>query len=56
MKFSLKFVAMSAMAAAAFAAPIEVEKRATTGEIIISCFIGLIFTGSWPGKCQAAIA
>ncbi|KAF9432650.1 hypothetical protein BGZ76_010504, partial [Entomortierella beljakovae] len=56
MKFSLKLVALSALAAASVAAPIEVEKRATNSEIIGACFVGLIFTGSWPGKCQAAVA
>ncbi|KAF9359611.1 hypothetical protein BGX26_011947 [Mortierella sp. AD094] len=56
MKFSLKFVALSALAASALAAPIELEKRQTTADIICACFVGLIFTGSWPGSCQAAVA
>ncbi|KAF9170029.1 hypothetical protein BGX20_009532 [Mortierella sp. AD010] len=56
MKLSLKFVALSAMAASALAAPIEVEKRESTSAILSACFIGLIFTGSWPGKCAAAVS
>ncbi|KAI1319309.1 hypothetical protein EDD11_004446 [Mortierella claussenii] len=54
MKFSLKAVALSALfASAAVAAPI---KRDAASDRIGACFVGLIFTGSWPGSCQAAVA
>ncbi|KAF9987820.1 hypothetical protein BGZ65_001674 [Modicella reniformis] len=55
MKFSLKTVALGALlASAAVAAPIE--KRDASDARIIACFVGLVFTGAWPGSCQAAIA
>ncbi|KAG0351518.1 hypothetical protein BC939DRAFT_490696 [Gamsiella multidivaricata] len=58
MKFSLKAVALGALSAllatAAVAAPIE--KRDAASDRIAACFVGLIFTGAWPGSCQAAIA
>ncbi|KAF9363590.1 hypothetical protein BGX34_003751 [Mortierella sp. NVP85] len=54
MKFSLKSVAIAALATAAVAAP--VEKRDAASDRLISCFIGLVFTGAWPGSCQAAVA
>ncbi|GJJ70990.1 hypothetical protein EMPS_03340 [Entomortierella parvispora] len=57
MKFSLKAVALGALfASVAVAAPIEVEKRDANSDRIAACFINLIFTGSWPGSCQAAVA
>ncbi|KAG0042598.1 hypothetical protein BGZ83_000262 [Gryganskiella cystojenkinii] len=57
MKFSLKAVALGALlASAAVAAPIDVEKRDANSDRIAACFVGLIFTGAWPGSCQAAIA
>ncbi|KAF9415897.1 hypothetical protein BGZ76_004738, partial [Entomortierella beljakovae] len=54
MKFSLKLAALSALAAASFAAP--VEKRETNDAIIAACFAGLVLTGSWSGTCKAAVA
>ncbi|KAF8936161.1 hypothetical protein EDD21DRAFT_376718 [Dissophora ornata] len=55
MKFSLKAVALSALVASvAIAAPIE--KRDAASDRIAACFVGLLFTGSWPGSCQAAVA
>ncbi|KAG0055936.1 hypothetical protein BGZ83_006861 [Gryganskiella cystojenkinii] len=57
MKFSLKAVALGALlASAAVAAPVDVEKRDANSDRIAACFVGLIFTGSWPGSCQAAVA
>ncbi|KAF9562120.1 hypothetical protein EC968_005387 [Mortierella alpina] len=57
MKFSLKAVAISALLASiAVAAPVDVEKRDAASDRIAACFVGLIFTGAWPGSCQAAVA
>ncbi|KAG0310127.1 hypothetical protein BGZ97_012786 [Linnemannia gamsii] len=57
MKFSLKAVAIGALSASvAFAAPIEIEKRDANSDRIAACFVGLIFTGAWPGSCQAAVS
>ncbi|KAG0213546.1 hypothetical protein BGX28_004182 [Mortierella sp. GBA30] len=57
MKFSLKAVAISALlASTVIAAPVDVEKRDATSDRISACFVGLIFTGAWPGSCQAAVA
>ncbi|KAF9139663.1 hypothetical protein BGX30_007645 [Mortierella sp. GBA39] len=56
MKFSLKAVALTALVAStALAAPI-VEKRDANSDRIGACFVGLLFTGSWPGSCKAAIS
>ncbi|KAG0269058.1 hypothetical protein BGZ95_002214 [Linnemannia exigua] len=55
MKFSLKAAALSALVASTvLAAPIE--KRDANSDRIAACFVGLIFTGSWPGSCKAAIS
>ncbi|KAG0262706.1 hypothetical protein BG011_009836 [Mortierella polycephala] len=55
MKLSLKTIALGAVVASmAVAAPIE--KRETNASRITACFIGLVFTGAWPGSCQAAVA
>ncbi|KAF9103194.1 hypothetical protein BGX29_003659 [Mortierella sp. GBA35] len=55
MKFSLKVAALSALVASTvLAAPIE--KRDANSDRIAACFVGLLFTGSWPGSCKAAIA
>ncbi|KAF9581454.1 hypothetical protein BGW38_001514 [Lunasporangiospora selenospora] len=57
MKFSLKVAAIGALlASAVVAAPVEVEKRDAVSDRIGTCFIGLLFTGSWPSRCQAAVA
>ncbi|KAG0338998.1 hypothetical protein BG000_003021 [Podila horticola] len=57
MKFSLKAVALGALlASAAVAAPVGIEKRDANSDRIAACFVGLIFTGAWPGSCQAAVA
>ncbi|KAF9961138.1 hypothetical protein BGZ72_004642 [Mortierella alpina] len=57
MKISLKAVAISALlASVAVAAPVDVEKRDAASDRIAACFVGLIFTGAWPGSCQAAVA
>ncbi|KAF9360086.1 hypothetical protein BGX34_007966 [Mortierella sp. NVP85] len=57
MKFSLKAVALGALlASAAVAAPVDIEQRDDATDRIIACFVGLIFTGSWPGSCKAAVA
>ncbi|KAF9296976.1 hypothetical protein BGZ88_011394 [Linnemannia elongata] len=56
MKFSLKAVALTALiASTALAAPI-VDKRDANSDRIAACFVGLLFTGAWPGSCKAAIA
>ncbi|KAF9909120.1 hypothetical protein EC991_009030 [Linnemannia zychae] len=55
MKFSLKVAALSALVASTVvAAPIE--KRDANSDRIAACFLGLIFTGKWPGSCKAAIS
>ncbi|KAF9182458.1 hypothetical protein BGZ51_004724 [Haplosporangium sp. Z 767] len=57
MKFSLKAVALSALLSSfVAAAPVAVEKRDANSDRIAACFVGLIFTGSWPGRCKAAVA
>ncbi|KAG0346114.1 hypothetical protein BG004_002403 [Podila humilis] len=57
MKLSLKAVALGALlASATVAAPIEVEKRDAASNRIAACFVGLIFTGSWPSSCKAAVS
>ncbi|KAG0256321.1 hypothetical protein BG011_004626 [Mortierella polycephala] len=57
MKFSLKAVALSALLSSfVIAAPVAVEKRDANSDRIAACFVGLIFTGSWPGSCKAAVA
>ncbi|KAF9962693.1 hypothetical protein BGZ65_008476 [Modicella reniformis] len=57
MKFSLKAVALSALiASAVVGAPVNVEKRDAASDRIVACFVGLIFTGAWPGSCKAAVA
>ncbi|KAG0368590.1 hypothetical protein BC939DRAFT_469914 [Gamsiella multidivaricata] len=57
MKFSLKAVALGALLATTIAAaPVDVEKRDAASDRIGACFVGLIFTGAWPGSCQAAVA
>ncbi|KAF8933577.1 hypothetical protein BGZ47_010807 [Haplosporangium gracile] len=56
MKFSLKAVALTALVAStALAAPV-VEKRNANSDRIAACFVGLLFTGTWPGSCKAAIS
>ncbi|KAF9341501.1 hypothetical protein BGZ91_007351 [Linnemannia elongata] len=56
MKFSLKAVALTALiASTVLAAPI-VDKRDANSDRIAACFVGLLFTGAWPGSCKAAIA
>ncbi|KAG0218765.1 hypothetical protein B0O80DRAFT_498974 [Mortierella sp. GBAus27b] len=56
MKFSLKAAALSALlASAVVAAPVGVEKRDAASDRIVACFVGLIFTGAWPGSCKAAV-
>ncbi|KAF9178316.1 hypothetical protein BGZ51_007884 [Haplosporangium sp. Z 767] len=55
MKFSLKTIALGAIAAS-MAAAAPIEKRDANSERIAACFIGLVFTGAWPGSCQAAVA
>ncbi|KAF9139265.1 hypothetical protein BGX30_008182 [Mortierella sp. GBA39] len=57
MKFSLKVAALGALlASVAIAAPVEVEKRDANSDRIAACFVALIFTGAWPGSCQAAVS
>ncbi|KAG0218191.1 hypothetical protein BGX33_008209 [Mortierella sp. NVP41] len=57
MKFSLKVAAISAFfAAVTYAAPVDIEKRDAASDRIAACFVGLIFTGAWPGSCQAAVS
>ncbi|KAF9116667.1 hypothetical protein BGW39_002690, partial [Mortierella sp. 14UC] len=55
MKFSLKAAALSALVASTvLAAPLE--KRDAASDRIAACFVGLIFTGAWPGSCKAAVS
>ncbi|KAK3844179.1 MAG: hypothetical protein J3R72DRAFT_84689 [Linnemannia gamsii] len=57
MKFLLKVAAIGTLlAAVAVAAPIDIEKRDANSDRIVACFVGLIFTGAWPGTCQAAVS
>ncbi|KAG0288003.1 hypothetical protein BGZ97_006932 [Linnemannia gamsii] len=56
MKFSLKVAALSALVASTVLAAPVIEKRDANSDRIAACFVGLIFTGSWPGSCKAAIA
>ncbi|KAG0293630.1 hypothetical protein BGZ96_002512 [Linnemannia gamsii] len=56
MKFSLKAVALSAVIASTVLAAPVVEKRDVNSDRIAACFVGLLFTGSWPGSCKAAIS
>ncbi|KAF8930848.1 hypothetical protein EDD21DRAFT_406234 [Dissophora ornata] len=57
MIFSLKTVVLGALfASVAVAAPVEVDRRDANSDRISACFVGLVFTGSWPGSCQAAVA
>ncbi|GJJ77944.1 hypothetical protein EMPS_10303 [Entomortierella parvispora] len=56
MKFSIKAIALSALAASVVvAAPIE-KRDAAADARIAACFAGLLLTGKWPGSCQAAVA
>ncbi|KAG0212065.1 hypothetical protein BGX28_006963 [Mortierella sp. GBA30] len=55
MRFSLKAAAFSTLLAS-LAAAVPIEKRDANSDRIVACFVGLIFTGAWPGSCQAAIA
>ncbi|KAG0282137.1 hypothetical protein BGZ97_009133, partial [Linnemannia gamsii] len=56
MKFSLKAVALSALVASTVLAAPVVEKRDANSDRIAACFVGLLFTGTWPGSCKAAIS
>ncbi|KAF9911104.1 hypothetical protein EC991_004658 [Linnemannia zychae] len=56
MKFSLKVASLGALlASVAVAAPVEIEKRDANSDRIAACFLNLVFTGAWPGSCQAAV-
>ncbi|KAF9164368.1 hypothetical protein DFQ26_001504 [Actinomortierella ambigua] len=57
MKFSLKAIALAALAAATVsAAPVEVQRRDAASDRIAACFVQLLFTGAWPGSCAAAVS
>ncbi|KAF9296977.1 hypothetical protein BGZ88_011395 [Linnemannia elongata] len=56
MKFSLKAAALSALVASTVLAAPVIEKRDANSDRIAACFVGLIFTGAWPGSCKAAVA
>ncbi|KAF9950779.1 hypothetical protein BGZ72_007637 [Mortierella alpina] len=55
MRISIKVIALGALVASLSAAA-PVEKRDAATDRIVACFVGLIFTGAWPGSCQAAVA
>ncbi|KAF9973173.1 hypothetical protein BGZ73_003612 [Actinomortierella ambigua] len=56
MKFSLKAIALAALAAATVSAAPVKERRDAASDRIAACFVQLIFTGAWPGSCAAAVA